>query len=314
MVYYYEIMKSRENKLVHGYFIEIGERIFEKKSEYQRIEVFSGPMGKVLVIDGVIQLSGIDEKLYHEPLVHIPLSFHPNPKKVLVLGGGDGCAVREILKHKEVEKVVLVDIDPVMVNDVGKGVLADMNEKALFDERVELRIEDAKKFVRETKDKFDVVFMDLVDPYDDFKFQLYSAEQINIYKGVLAEGGILSSHLEYLSPNNIACKLFAIMKKTFKYAHLYSHHVPSFNELWAFAMFSDGLDFVGEERKKKAKEKLASLKLEEISPEYIDTIYYLAKRYRKKIKEYEGKQVEMDVEHIPGTTSSVILEEGKKKI
>ncbi len=309
-MYYYEVMKSEDTKLTHGYFIDIGEKIFEKQSKYQHIEVYEGPMGKVLLLDGVIQQAGIDERFYHESLVHYPIACHPEPKNVLVLGGGDGCAVREILKHKSVERIVLVDIDEVMVEEVGKGVLKDMNEGALENERVEILVQDAKKFVRETGERFDVVFMDLVDPYDDPKFQLYAQEQIKMCKRVLAEEGILCSHLEYLNPANIACKLFAVIKPLFAYSHLYFHHVPSFNEPWAFGVFSDSIDFKNEEVKEKAKARFAQLELEELSPEFVEAISYLPARYKKAIEHYVKEGVDgIKVKHIPGTASKIQLGE-----
>jgi len=301
---YYESVKKGE--FVNGYFIEIGTKVFDKSSQYQHIEVYDGPYGKVLVIDGVIQQAELDEALYHEPLVHIPMLFHPNPKRVLILGGGDGCAVREVLKH-DVEEVVLVDIDPVMVEDVGKGVLKDMNAGALFNEKVKVVVEDAREFVKTHPNAFDVVLLDLVDPYDENSYSLYSAQQVKEYKKVLRRGGVLASHLEFVGPHGVATTLFNTIKTAFNHGFFYTNHVPTFNELWAFGVFSDDIVLDIKQEAQRMKQRMHSLKLRELTPEYIDAITFLPTTYKKELEQTTIEHV--NVQHTVGVGTRVKVDE-----
>jgi spermidine synthase len=141
-------------------FIVKGEKILEKEG-LQKIEVFSTSLGKMLVLDGKIQFSEADEKFYHEMLVHIPLLLHPEPRKILVIGGGDGGAAREALKH-EPDKIKIVEIDRDVVEICKKYIGID--DGALEDDRVEIIFQDGIEFIKNCEEKFDVIIVDGSDP------------------------------------------------------------------------------------------------------------------------------------------------------
>ncbi|WP_202319515.1 spermidine synthase [Archaeoglobus neptunius] len=139
-------------------------RVVKKLAEIegiQKVEVYeTESLGKMLVIDGKIQLTEFDEAFYHEMLVHVPMLSHPNPKKVGIIGGGDGGALREVLKH-DVSRVVLIDIDRNVIEFCKKFLKIDRG--AFDDERVEIVVSDGKEFLKQSE-KFDVILVDSTDP------------------------------------------------------------------------------------------------------------------------------------------------------
>lgn len=142
--------------------IKIREKIFEGQTEFQHMQIFDTEFfGKLLVLDGKVQLTEKDEAFYHEMLVHVPMFTHPNPGKVLIIGGGDGGSVREVLKHSP-DEVVMVEIDRKVVELCRKHIGVDRG--ALDDERVTILYEDGIEFVKEAKERFDVLIVDGTDP------------------------------------------------------------------------------------------------------------------------------------------------------
>jgi spermidine synthase len=145
--------------------LQVEQVLFEKQSPFQDVMVFkSTSFGNVLILDGVIQLTERDEMSYQEMMSHVPLFAHPNPKRVLVVGGGDGGIIREVVKHKGVEIVYICEIDQVVI-DAGKEFFPTV-ASAWSDPRVHLICDDASKFITDPKNKgfFDVVISDTSDP------------------------------------------------------------------------------------------------------------------------------------------------------
>ncbi|RLI79101.1 spermidine synthase [Archaeoglobales archaeon] len=144
-----------------GLKIRVTKKLFESKN-LQHIQIYeTSGFGKMLVLDGAIQLTEEDETFYHEMLVHVPMLTHKNPKKVLVIGGGDGGCVREVLKH-EPDEVVMVEIDKDVINACRKFIGIDKG--ALNDSRVSIINEDGIAFVKNTSERFDVLIVDGTDP------------------------------------------------------------------------------------------------------------------------------------------------------
>ncbi|MFG0263457.1 MAG: polyamine aminopropyltransferase, partial [Novipirellula sp. JB048] len=139
--------------------------VYAKQSPYQRIVVTQSQQGFQLYLNGQLQFNSSDEYRYHEALVHPVMSASPAPKHVLVLGGGDGLAVREILKYASVESVTVVDLDPEMTKLAQEfGLLVDLNERSLLDPRVRVINQDAFIWVREATQLFDTAIIDFPDP------------------------------------------------------------------------------------------------------------------------------------------------------
>ena len=169
---------------IAGPIIKYGEQsrykdrvVYEKQTRYQKIVMTSTGNGFFLFINGNQQLSSMDEVLYHEPLVHPAMALAGRPHHVLVLGGGDGGAVREVLKYESVEKVTLVDLDPEMTR-LGKEhpLLTAMNHNALNDKKVSIFNEDGYVFLEKDSSFYDVIIVDLPDPKTVELGRLYSRE------------------------------------------------------------------------------------------------------------------------------------------
>jgi spermidine synthase len=145
--------------------LEVAETLWDKKSDYQHVQVFRNKVwGTVLVLDGVIQVTEKDEIAYHELIAHIPLFSHKKPENVLVVGGGDGGTMREILKHPSVKKVVICEIDK-MVIEVAKKFLPQL-AVSYSDPRVTVVCQDAAKYMeqKDVQGTFDVIIADTSDP------------------------------------------------------------------------------------------------------------------------------------------------------
>lgn len=174
--------------------LKVNKVLDHHRSLYQDILVFeSAKHGNVLVLDGVIQVTERDECAYQEMIAHIPLYAHPNPKKVLVIGGGDGGVLREIARHPGVEEIVICELDQGVI-DVSKKYLPSL-AKGYDDPRVTVHIKDGAKFMEEHKSSFDVIITDSSDPIGPASV-LFETPFYNAMYGSLREGGIVCTQGE----------------------------------------------------------------------------------------------------------------------
>lgn len=166
--------------------------VLAEQSKYQRIVLTQWKDDYYLFINGNKQLSTVDEQMYHEPLVHPVMELAKEHKNVLILGGGDGCAVREIIKHKGVEHITLVDLDPEMTKLAKENqILLDINKGSLFDKRVKIINRDGLNFLEESKEFYDVIIIDLPDPRTIELAKLYSLEFYHLCKYRLKTNGFV---------------------------------------------------------------------------------------------------------------------------
>ncbi|KAL4246140.1 spermidine/spermine synthase family protein [Abortiporus biennis] len=176
--------------------LKVRKILHVEQSLYQDVLVFeSETYGNVLVLDGVIQVTERDEFSYQEMIAHLPLASHPNPKKVLVIGGGDGGVVREVLKHNTVEQVVLCDIDEAVVR-VSKQYLPHMSA-LLNDPRVVVHIGDGFKFLAENTSTYDAIITDSSDPVGPAA-SLFQKPYFQLLRDALTPGGHISTQAECL--------------------------------------------------------------------------------------------------------------------
>jgi spermidine synthase len=168
---------------------KVERSLYEDRSEYQDLMIFeNNTWGRVLVLDGIIQLTEKDEFVYHEMMAHVPLMAHKNPEAVLVIGGGDGGIVREVLKHASVKKVTLVEIDGSVI-EFSKKYLSFVSQGAFQDPRVEVVIQDGVEFIKEAQQFYDVILCDSSDP-EGPSAVLFTEEFYGFCKNHLNEGGI----------------------------------------------------------------------------------------------------------------------------
>ncbi|WP_150523988.1 polyamine aminopropyltransferase [Roseibium sediminis] len=164
--------------------------LYQEKTEHQDLVLFTNPVfGKVLMLDGVTQVTTADEFIYHEMMSHVPLFAHGAARNVLIVGGGDCGLAEEVLKHKTVETLAQVEIDGSVV-EFSKEHFADFNAGVLEDNRFELIIADGMKFMAETDRRFDVVIVDSTDPHGPGAV-LFSEEFYRNVHRCLTPGGVL---------------------------------------------------------------------------------------------------------------------------
>jgi spermidine synthase len=219
--------------------------IYAASSRHQRIVLTRFHDDVRLYLDGHIQFSTVDEARYHEPLVHPAMESVPGARRVLVLGGGDGLAVREVLAYRSVREVTLVDLDPEMTRLARRGVLAQINEGSLRDRRVRVVNADALAFLRDDQSFYDVVIADLPDPSNVVLAKLYSVEFYRSALRRLSSGGAFVTHAT--SPFYARGAFWSIVATleaaahedpAARSVHPYHVNVPSFGE-WGFAIATD---------------------------------------------------------------------------
>jgi spermidine synthase len=213
--------------------------IFSATSPYQRIVVTHGKAGHRLYLNGNLQFAQRDEYRYHEALVHPVMAAHGAPKRVAVLGGGDGMAVREVLKYPGVESVTLVELDPNMTRIFSEQPqLAALNDGALQSPKLKIINTDAFKFLENTREVFDVIIVDFPDPSNFSLGKLYSTSFYALLDKALSASGY--AVIQSTSPL-VARKSFWTVVRTVEEVGLlatpYHAHVPSFGE-WGFIVAS----------------------------------------------------------------------------
>ena len=213
--------------------VEWGDRIrykdpivYSEQSKYQKIVLTYAQGDYWLFLNGHQQLSTFDEALYHEPLVHPVVQLHTNPKEVLILGGGDGAAARELLKYEGIEKITLVDLDP-SVTDLARShpVLTNINQDALNNTRVQVINEDGFTYLEEEKGVFDIIIADFPDPRTVDLGRLYSKEFYWLCYHALKKNGLMVTQAgsPYYAKEAFDCINQTIASAGFKTLPLHNH-------------------------------------------------------------------------------------------
>lgn len=206
--------------------------LYKGRSKFQDISVIVNPdFGKMLLLDDVVQITESDEFFYHEMLTHVLMHAHPNPKRVIVIGGGDGGVVREVLKHKTVEKVFFVEIDG-MVIEVSKKFFPSV-ACSVDDPRVEVRVMDGAEFVKNAeRGSIDVIIVDSTDIIG-FARTLFTQEFFANVLNCLGDDGFFVTHSEsILYHRDTVRKVQEILKSAFPIADLYSSTVATYPGYW----------------------------------------------------------------------------------
>ena len=226
----------------------LGSTLITEKTEYQELAVVDTlQYGRMLILDDFVMTTEKDEFVYHEMISHVPLFTHPNPKEVLVVGGGDGGVIREVLKHSSVERAVLAEIDPKVIQR-SREWLPSIS-KALDDERCELMVGDGIAHVKEHKKAYDIIISDSTDPIgpavglfeEDFYMSCWEA---------LRDDGIFVAQTE--SPflhGDLIRQTFQRISSVFPITRLYLATIPTYpGSLWSFTIGSKVHDPLGDTR------------------------------------------------------------------
>jgi spermidine synthase len=215
----------------------IGRRLYQGRSSFQRMEIFQHrTFGTLLFLDGKIQISERDEDRYHQYLVAAPLLAHTKPESICIVGGGDCFALEEAVKHSSLKRILMLEID--------KGVVDFCMEhyatvrQVLKDKRIEIIYQDARKWLQENAERFDVLILDLTEPHGPSRM-LYTREFYQLCRQRLKPGGLVSIHTDnhVLFPES-----FATIYKTLKsvFPHIETAHVdmPCFGMGWTYRLAS----------------------------------------------------------------------------
>ncbi len=210
--------------------------VYSKQTPYQNVILTKGTKDLRLYLNGVVQFSSMDEYRYHESLVHIPMSQAIYRKNVLILGGGEGLLTREVLKHKEVESVTVVDLDPVMFElATTQPQLVALNQNSMQDPRVKLVAKDAFVYLKETEKLYDVILADLPDPTTEGLARLYSKAFYGLVRKRLVPQGVFATQASspYHTKKAFWCIGASIKAAEFGAVLPFHTYVPSFGD-WGF--------------------------------------------------------------------------------
>jgi len=213
--------------------------LFDERSPFQRVQVIeTEQFGRTLVMDGQTQSAKADEHIYHESLVHPAMLLHPEPRTAFIGGGGEFATAREVLRHKSVQRCVMVDIDKVAC-DICREQLPEWNDGAFEDPRLHVEYEDAMKWLEETDEMFDILILDIADPIDAGPgYKMYTTNFYEYAQTKLNDGGILVTQSGPCAVYNAQADCFTVIHRTLRAAFEvvipYSVDVPSFGCNWGF--------------------------------------------------------------------------------
>ena len=220
--------------------LRIEKVYFERKTDHQHLLIFhNAHFGRVMVLDGIVQTTERDEFIYHEMLTHVPIFAHGAVRRVLIIGGGDGGMLREVLKHQNVEAVCQVEIDRDVI-EMSRNYLPNHSAGAFDDPRVTIEIDDGMHFVEQTEQRFDVIISDSTDPIGPGE-ALFSRDFYAGCKRCLAPGGILVTQngVVFLQPDECASTALHF-QDLFLDWHFYSASVPTYvGGVMAFGFATD---------------------------------------------------------------------------
>ena len=210
------------------------------KTPYQMVDILdTETFGRCLVLDGKTQSTEADEHIYHECLVHPSFLAHPEPRSVFIGGGGEGATLREVLHHKSVQRVVMADLDKDVV-ELCRLYLPQHHQGGFDDPRVELLHVDARGYLASSKDTYDVMVLDLVDPIEGGpSYLLYTQEFYNLALSKLNPGGVLVTQAGpagLLNYTECFTAIHRTLSETFPKVHAYNVYIPAFTTLWGFIM------------------------------------------------------------------------------
>ncbi|NEQ63193.1 MAG: methyltransferase domain-containing protein [Moorea sp. SIO4A1] len=220
---------------------KLTKTIFSKRTAYQEMQIVeTEDYGKSLILDEQLQSSVVDEFIYHESLVQPAMINHGSPRQVLILGGGEGATLREVLRWKTVERLVMVDIDGEVVAACREH-LPEMHQNAFDDPRLELVIGDALHVLDTSSQEWDIIISDLSDPIEEGpSFQLFTQEYFQKIRRVLKPDGFFIVQAGPVAPAEITlhARLVYTVNSVFPNVLSYASHVPTYAAPWGFALGS----------------------------------------------------------------------------
>lgn len=220
--------------------IRVRKHLYSKKSDYQQIDIFDTPeFGKVLALDGNVMLTERDEFIYDEMITHVPMAVHPNIQDVLVIGVGDGGVVKELTRYDQIKRIDLVEMDPQVVEAC--RIYLPENACQLDDNRVNLHFDNALRFIRKSKDEYDLIIVDSPDPYGPsegfFTREFYGS----CYNALKSDGIMVNQQGSPFYTHDAEAMKRSHMRiyNTFPISRVYQAHIPTYAAgYWLFGFAS----------------------------------------------------------------------------
>ena len=220
--------------------IDVDKQLYSAQSDFQRIDIFESPeFGRFLTLDGYMMLTEKDEFIYHEMMVHVPMAVHPHVKNVLVIGGGDGGTVRELVRYDSIENIDLVEID----EEVVKACMKYLPQTAcgFQDKRVHTYFEDGLKYIRKFVDTYDLILVDSTDPFGPGEGLFTKEFYGNCYKALKADGIMVNQHESpfYKEDAYAMQRAHKRIVESFPISKVYQMHIPTYpSGHWLFGFAS----------------------------------------------------------------------------
>ncbi len=220
--------------------IKVDKQLYSGQSEFQRIDVFESPeFGRFLTLDGLMMLTEKDEFIYHEMITHIPMAVNPNIRKVLVIGAGDGGAVRELVKYNSIESIDLVEIDEQVIS-VCKEFLPQ-TACCFDDSRLKIYNQDGLKFIRKYENEYDLIIVDSTDPFGPGEGLFTKEFYGNCFKALKEDGIMVNQHESpfYEADANAMKRAHKRIVESFPISKVYQAHIPTYpSGHWLFGFAS----------------------------------------------------------------------------
>ena len=226
--------------------------LFIGDTPFQSVQILETyDYGKMLILDGKVQSAESDEFIYHEALIHPVMMTHPNPRRILIIGGGEGASLREVLRYSSVEQVTVVDIDKDLIELI-RTHLEEWHEQSFDDPRVNLIFGDGRKYLENTQNVYDVIIIDITDILENGpSLTLYTKEFYRLASKRLSHNGLLLVQALELSCTDYEghAAILATLRTIFPTVRSYKVFIPSFWAEWGFLMASNNLDPVKLDKK-----------------------------------------------------------------
>lgn len=260
-----ELWFTEKQTATHGITSKITKTLHSEQTDFQKLDMIeTDQFGTMLVLDGMVMTTDADEFVYHEMVAHIPLFTHPNPKKVLVVGGGDGGVIREVLKHPSVVKAILVEIDGKVI-EYSKKYLPNIAGE-LENARVEVQVDDGFMHIHNHKNEYDVIMVDSTEPVGPAAKLFEKGFYQGIYEALTQDGIFVAQSDNPWFHADLIKSVFADVKDIFPITRLYTANIPTYpSGLWTFTLGSKKHD---------------PLQVETAQIPEIDTKYYTPELHR----------------------------------
>jgi len=222
----------------HGMKWKLKARLFKGQSPFQTVEVVETVThGRMLLNDGLVMVTERDERIYHEMMAHVPLFTHPHPEDVLVVGGGDGGTIREVLRHPSVKRAVLCEIDAMVVEACREWI--PQTAHALSDPRVRVHIADGVTFLKETADRYDVILVDSTDPMGPATPLFGKDFYLDVFNRLTDEGLVVAQAESGFLHLDTQRRLLSIVQEVFPQTYLYNYNNLTYpGGMWSFLVGS----------------------------------------------------------------------------